>query len=157
MPYDVWVEKGFIRTTPGRSIDYDVVAQDIVDATEGMRLKAIAFDRWRIDILKKAFETIGAEIPLVPFGQGFKDMAPAIDGFEELLLNEKVAHGNNPVLTHCMNAARVERDAAGNRKLNKVKSKSRIDGAVAAVMAAGMLPDINGAETSFWEKTGTKA
>jgi phage terminase large subunit-like protein len=101
-------------------------------------VRAVAFDRWRIDLLTKEIDEIGLDLPLVPFGQGFKDMAPAIDRVEELLLNEQIAHGANPVLTMCMANARVERDAAGNRKLNKAKATGRIDGAVALVMAAGV-------------------
>jgi phage terminase large subunit-like protein len=64
-------------------------------------------------------------------------MAPAIDALETTLLNEQMAHGGNPVLTMCMANARVERDAAGNRKLNKAKATGRIDGAIALAMAIG--------------------
>jgi phage terminase large subunit-like protein len=91
----------------------------------------------QFDLLQKELTKIGAELPLIPFGQGFKDMAPAVDSLETILLNEQMAHGANPVLTMCMANARVERDAAGNRKLNKAKSTGRIDGAVALAMAIG--------------------
>ena len=53
-------------------------------------------------------------------------------------MNEQIAHGNNPVLTMCMANARIEKDAAGNRKMNKAKATGRIDGAVALAMAVGM-------------------
>ena len=42
----------------------------------------------------------------------------------------------------CMANARVEADAAGNRKLNKAKATGRIDGAVALAMAAGVTPAV---------------
>ena len=44
-------------------------------------------------------------------------------------------HGNHPVLTMCAQNAVIERDPAGNRKLTKKKSRGRIDGLVALVMA----------------------
>jgi phage terminase large subunit-like protein len=138
-PYDVWHKDGFLRTTPGASIDYESVAQDIADAVDGMNIVGAAFDRWRIDLLKKEFDRIGLNLPLVEWGQGFKDMAPAIDNLEELLLNDGIAHGGHPVLTMCMANARVEKDAAGNRKLNKAKATGRIDGAVALAMAVGLM------------------
>lgn len=137
-PYDVWVEQGLIRTIPGASIDYDVVAQDIADILCDSTVAAAAYDRWRFDLLKKEFDRLAFSLPLVPFGQGFKEMAPAIDTLESALLNEQLAHGNNSVLTMCMANARVEKDAAGNRKLNKAKATGRIDGAVALVMALGV-------------------
>lgn len=139
-PYDVWAKDGFIRTTPGASIDYESVAMDIADAVDGMNLQALAFDRWRIDLVKKEFDKIGFKPNLIEFGQGFRDMAPALDTVETLLLNEKMAHGAHPVLTMCMANARVEKDAAGNRKLNKAKATGRIDGAVALCMAGGVIP-----------------
>ncbi len=137
-PYDTWAAQGFLRTIPGASIDYEVVAREIASAVDGMTIAAGGFDRWRFDLLKKELDELGCALPLVPFGQGFKDMAPAIDTTESALLNEQVAHGANPVLTMCMANARVERDAAGNRKLNKAKATGRIDGAVALVMALGV-------------------
>jgi phage terminase large subunit-like protein len=134
-PYDVWVDQGFMRTTPGASVDYSFVAREISEILSDCNVKKVNFDRWRFDLLKKEFDNIGFDIPLQPFGQGFKDMAPAVDQLETLLLNEQLMHGAHPVLTMCMANARIELDAAGNRKLNKAKATGRIDGAVALAMA----------------------
>jgi len=142
-PYDIWADQGFIRALPGASIDYEIVAHEIVDAISDMNIVSMAFDRWRFDLLKKEFDKIGIELPLHPFGQGFKDMAPAIDSLETLLLNEQMAHSAHPVLTMCMANAKIEQDAAGNRKLNKQKATGRIDGAVALAMAVGVTPQIS--------------
>ena len=138
-PYDLWEQQGFIRAIPGASIDYETVARDIADILADCDVKALAFDRWRFDLLKKEMDELGLTIPMLPFGQGFKDMAPAIDKLEELLMNEQIAHGMNPVLTMCMANARIEQDAAGNRKMNKGKATGRIDGAVALAMATGVM------------------
>ena len=146
-PYDIWESQGFIRTTLGASIDYEIVARELVEILGDCNVVAMAFDRWRFDLLKKEIDELGFMLPLVPFGQGFKDMAPAIDTLETALLNEQFAHGGHPVLTMCMANAKVEKDAAGNRKLNKSKSTGRIDGAVALAMAigvAGMSKQIEG-------------
>lgn len=137
-PYDLWVDKGLIHTTPGAAIDYEVVARDMADILVDCNVAAAAFDRWRFDLLKKELDEIGCGLPLVPFGQGFKDMGPALEALESALLNEQVAHGGNLVLTMCAANARVERDAAGNRKLSKSKATGRIDGMVALAMALGV-------------------
>jgi phage terminase large subunit-like protein len=141
-PYDIWAEQGYIRTTLGASVDYEIVAKDILEVLDGMTICAIAFDRWRFDLLKKEFDRLGVDLPLVPFGQGFKDMAPAIDTLESILLNEQMSHSAHPVLTMCMANAKIEKDAAGNRKLNKQKATGRIDGAVALAMAIGVTPKV---------------
>jgi phage terminase large subunit-like protein len=137
VPYDVWAKEGLLRLTPGRSVDYAVVAEDIATACEGRDVQAIGFDRWRIDVLRKEFDRIGFTVELVPFGQGFKDMAPAVDMVEELLLNRRIRHGMNPLLTMAATQARVMRDPAGNRKLTKIHRTARIDPLVALVEALG--------------------
>jgi phage terminase large subunit-like protein len=72
---------------------------------------------------------------LVKHGQGFQDMPPALDGLEAELLNGRLRHGGHPVLTWCAANAVAERNAAGERKLEKAKSTGRIDGLVALAMA----------------------
>lgn len=141
-PYDIWEKDGYIRAIPGASIDYEAVGRDIADLLDGVPVQSVAFDRWRFDLLKKEFEELGLNLPLHPFGQGFRDMAPAIDTLETMLLNEKMAHGGHPVLTMCMANAKIEQDAAGNRKLNKQKATGRIDGCVALAMAVGVTPQV---------------
>lgn len=137
VPYDLWAQQGYITLTPGASVDYGFVVYRLLEIASDMSVSEIAFDRWRIDVLKAEIARIGAELPLVPFGQGFKDMSPAVDEFETLLLNKKLRHGNNPVLNWCAANAIVIRDPAGNRKLDKSKATGRIDGIMAALMAVG--------------------
>lgn len=136
-PYDLWVEQGFLRATPGATVDYEHVAADIAEIVSDIDLQSVAFDRWRIDLLKKEFSRIGVELPLVPFGQGFKDMSPALDVLEAELLNGRIAHGAHPVLTMCSVCATATKDPAGNRKLDKSRSTGRIDGMQALAMAMG--------------------
>ena len=137
-PYDVWAKQGFIRTTPGATVDYAYVVRDIAEILADFDIAAIAFDRWRIDIFKKEMEAQGINLPLVPFGQGFKDMSPAIDTLESDLLNGNLKHGMNPVLTMCAANAVITKDPAGNRKFEKHKATGRIDGMVALAMARGI-------------------
>lgn len=137
-PYDVWHRQGFLRTTPGASVDYDHVAAEIVEICADLDVQSIAFDRWRIDVFKKSLERLGVELPLVPYGQGFKDMSPALDSLEAELLNSRIRHGMNPVLTMCAANAVVTKDPAGSRKLDKAKATGRIDGLQALAMAVGV-------------------
>lgn len=137
-PYDLWVRQGFIITTPGATVDYEFVLTHILESMSGLQINAIAFDRWRMDILKKELERVGVELPLEEWGQGFKDMAPALDAIEGKILNGTLRHGGHPVLTMCAANAVVMRSPAGDRKLDKAKTSGRIDGMVALAMAAGI-------------------
>lgn len=109
----------------------------MIDDCDDCKVVEIAFDRWRMDVLKSELGKRGAELPLAEFGQGFKDMTPALEALEELLVNGKIRHGGNPILRwNAVNAVAV-RDPAGNRKLDKSKATGRIDGMVALAMAIG--------------------
>ncbi len=136
-PYDVWARQGFLHTTAGATVDYEIVAQDMAAILADLDVQAIAYDRWRIDLLKKELERIGCDLPLVPWGQGYKDMAPALDSLEAELLNQRIAHGMHPVLTMCAANAVVTKDPTGARKLDKSRATGRIDGMQALAMAIG--------------------
>lgn len=134
-PYDLWAEQGHIELTPGASVDYSLVAEWLVEFCGDHEVALIHFDRWRIDVLKAELSRLGVDLPLKEFGQGFRDMAPALDALEAELLNGTLRHGMNPVLTMCAANAVATLDAAGNRKLDKAKATGRIDGLVALAMA----------------------
>jgi hypothetical protein len=38
---------------------------------------------------------LGVALPLEPMGQGFKDMSPAVEAFEELALAGRIRHGGS--------------------------------------------------------------
>lgn len=137
-PYDVWHRQGYLHSTPGATVDYGFVAADMAAILSGLNVQAVAYDRWRIDLLRLELDKIGVDLPLVPFGQGFKDMAPALDALEAELLNARVAHGGHPVLAMCAANAVVTKDPAGGRKLDKAKATGRIDGLQALAMAMGV-------------------
>jgi len=138
LPYDVWVREGYLRTTPGSTVDYGFVCAEMAEIMGGNDVELIGFDRWRIDIFRKDAEALGLDFPLVEHGQGFKDMSPALDQLEADLLNGRIRHGMHPVLTMCAANAVITKDPAGNRKLDKHKATGRIDGMVALAMALGV-------------------
>jgi phage terminase large subunit-like protein len=138
-PYDLWRDRGLLTATPGASVDHEYVAQCLANLAARCDLHLVKFDRWRINDLERALERIGAQTPLGPHGQGFKDMSGALDQFEALALNGRLRHGNHPVLTWCASNAIVTKDAAGNRKLDRSRATGRIDGLVAAVMAVAAM------------------
>ncbi len=140
-PYDLWVREGWLRTTPGATVDYEFVCAELSEIIGDFDLQVIAFDRWRIDLFRRDAERLGLEFPLAPHGQGFRDMSPAIDILEAALLNGRIRHGGHPVLAMCAANAVITKDAAGNRKLDKHKATGRIDGMVALAMALGCSPE----------------
>jgi phage terminase large subunit-like protein len=138
MPYRLWAHQGHLLTFPGRTTDPKAVALKIAELHGTYNIQALAYDRWRIEDLKRELDAIGCNVPLVPFGQGFKDLSPAVDVLERLVEEGKLHHNNQPVLAMAAANAKIEMDSAGNRKLCKRRSTGRIDPLVAACMALGV-------------------
>lgn len=136
VPYLVWRDQDFLDTTPGAVTDPRFIAAAVADLRSRYQLQALAYDRWRIEGFKLALQDEGVEdLELIPHGQGFRDMAPAVDALERAVAERRLRHGNHPVLTWCVSNAVAVRDPAGNAKLDKSRSTGRIDGAVALAMA----------------------
>ena len=133
VPYDVWEQQGFLKTTEGNVIHYGFIERFIEELGTRYNIREIAFDRWGAVQMVQNLEGMGFTV--VPFGQGFKDMSPPSKELMKLTLEQKLAHGGHPVLRWMMDNIFVRTDPAGNIKPDKEKSTEKIDGAVAAVMA----------------------
>lgn len=140
--YRVWAQQGWLRILPGKSVSYKAVVRDIAKIIAGHNLEAISFDRFRIDELKREMEYEGIEeetFRLIEHGQGFKDMAGALDALETHVLEHSIHHDGNPIVTYCLRNVRVLRDPAGNRKFDKREKHRRIDGAVTLAMSVSAI------------------
>lgn len=156
VPYIAWRDAGHLLVTAGRAINKLAVVKQAAEITALYDLQALAYDRWRIEDIKMLCDQEGISLPLVPFGQGFKDMAPAVDEYERRLLDRQLIHRGNPVMTWCAANAVIVTDPAGNRKVAKEKATGRVDGIVAAIMATGssMTRQENG--PSIYEERGVR-
>jgi phage terminase large subunit-like protein len=151
VPYIAWREAGQLLTTPGKAINKLAVIRQVAETAAAFDLQSVAYDRWRIEDMKMIMDQEGIELPLVPFGQGFKDMSPAVDEFERRLISSAWRHNGNPVMTWCAANAVYATDPAGNRKIAKDRVTGRVDGIVAAIMATGASMVYAVSEPSFWE------
>jgi len=133
VPYDNWVVQGYVQATPGNVIDYAYIQNTIGELSYKYHIREIAFDRWGSNMLVERLSEMG--LTVVPFGQGYKDMSPASRAFYEELMKGNIIHGGNPVMKWMCGNVVIEQDPAGNIKPTKAKSKDKIDGVVAAIMA----------------------
>ncbi len=164
VPYAAWIKTRDLETTPGRAISKLHVLRRMQTICSYFQVDKIAYDRWRIEDMRQLMTEYDISLPeLVEFGQGFKDMGPAVDEFERRLLGmlelpseeeggspeffddglpatvvESLRHDGNPVMTWCAGNAVIVSDPANNRKADKAKATGRIDGIIAAIMATGI-------------------
>lgn len=121
VPYATWQKEGFITATRGRAVDKKAVAQRLAQLCADYDVKVVAYDRWRMEDLKRILDDEGISLPLIGFGQGFQSMSPALDAMETLVLDGKLNHGGHPVLTwNCSNCV-VDTDPAATGSYPKAE------------------------------------
>jgi phage terminase large subunit-like protein len=147
-----WIRRKLITPVPGPTIRFGFIARELVKLAEEFDIRVLGYDRWRIDDFKQDLLEADADfpVPLEPFGQGFKEMGPAVEWFAELALTGRIHHGGHPVLTACVANAILTPDPAGNQKIDKASSNGRgpvrIDGAVTLCMALELAKRFVGVE-----------
>jgi len=158
--YEEWYNAGHLLATPGKAIDHEAIALFIAELSQRYKIRGLAYDRWRMQNLLREFDRIGLQayedplrnsddptqprkpkgdgLRIIPWGQGFRDMGPAVDALMKALDEGKLVHPNNPVLNWNVANAVAVMDPSGFRKLDKSKVRFRIDGAVALAMLMGL-------------------
>jgi len=131
--YRAWARKGFITLQPGDVLDQRLIKRDIQELASKYRIKEIAFDRWSATQLAVELGEEGAT--MVSTGMGYASLSAPSKELEALVLSKRLRHGDHPVLAWNMANVSLEQDAAGNIKPSKARSKDRIDGVVALILA----------------------
>jgi phage terminase large subunit-like protein len=157
VPYLTWARQGLIELTPGNVVDYERVRARLHALAERFEIQEVAIDRWNATHMITLLDADG--LNPVPFGQGYASMSAPTKELEKLVLGAQLAHGGHPVLRWNANNAAVAEDAAGNKKPDKKRSRDRIDGIVATIMALGraMIREPVGAGRSVYEDRGVIA
>lgn len=132
VPYDVWVRDGWIEAIPGEVIDYEYIYAQVDRDAQQFEITEIGYDRWGAAEVYLRMEKAGKT--MVQIGQGFASMSPSMRELEKLIVSKKLSHGDNPVLTWMAHNLVAEKDAAGNMKPSKRRSREKIDGMVALIM-----------------------
>ena len=152
VPYDIWEKQGYIMSTEGNVIHYDFIEKFIMDLSEKYHILEIAVDRWNVTQMIQNLE--GEGFTIVPFGQGFSSMSAPTKEFYRLLMEGRIIHGGNPVLRWMAGNVVIDTDPAGNIKVTKAKSKEKIDGIVAAIMALDRCIRQEGQSGSVYDERG---
>ncbi len=154
VPYDAWVRAGYIMATPGNVVDYGFILAQLDEDAQRYDIQEVAFDRWGAAQIQSQLMDKGGEDWLVQFGQGFASMSPPMKELERIVLDGKLAHGNNPVGNWMAANLVARQDPAGNIKPDKEKSIEKIDGIVMLLMALDRATRHQPEPASVYEKRG---
>ena len=130
--YDKWLKDGYIFSTPGNAIDYRFVQKTIVDLKGKYDIVEIGFDSWNAQQTATELDDLGIE--MIDVSQGYK-LSPAMDDIEALLVDEKINHGDHPVLNWNFRNLNVKMNEFGKVRPIKDRGPERMDGMVAMFTA----------------------
>ena len=154
-PYSQYVRAGWVVACPGRTIDYAMVRAGIRRDVEAFDVQELYYDP------HNAAETAGRlqdddGILMVEHRQGYVSMSEKCKIFERYILEGRIEHNKNPLLTWCAHNVSIKTDDNGNIRPIKPKpgSTKRIDGIPAAIMAVGGAPLQGGEKRSVYEDEG---
>jgi phage terminase large subunit-like protein len=136
VPYDGWARAGFIRPTPGSTVDYDFIRRDVNELSKEFKLKVLGIDEWNATQIGTQIKGDGIEV--VEMRQGFKTLSEPMKEIEKIVISRDLEHDGSPVMRWNVNNVAPEKDAADNIKPSKELSREKIDGVTALVMAHGL-------------------
>lgn len=132
VPYSTWAREGWLRVTEGSSIDHEQIHADIMEYLETHPCRSIGADPWKLEWIGGKFQADGLEIRKVI--QKVAYLTGPTKTLEDLVKAKKIRF-RSPVLLWCMNNASVWRNINDDVRLDKSKSREKIDAAAALVNA----------------------
>lgn len=132
--YQAWVARGNLIATPGFTIDLEQFTDDTIADVQRFRIRELCFDPWNAEQyaqrVAKYTPATAVEIP-----QQVRYLSDPMKQLDALVADGRIHHDGNPVLTWMVGNLTAHEDAKGNVYPRKEREESKIDGAVALIMA----------------------
>ena len=138
IPYDVWIEKGCVRTCRGNKISYKDVKAWFVEIQEkyDIYLNLIGYDAWSAAYFVEDMQDYFGKNTMVPVIQGKKTLSQPMKRMGADLENHLIVYNNNPVDKWCLCNTAVDIDKNDNiQPIKTSKPRRRIDGTAALLDA----------------------
>lgn len=133
-----WIKDGYITATPGETVDYSYLFEQIRKDGQRWGIEEIAYDR---NLSSLIIQPLADSWNMVEFNQGIAYMSEPSKAWEKAVMEGKIID-NNPVMRWMVSCATVRTDANDNIKVVKpqfTKTSKRIDGVITSIMANNRL------------------
>lgn len=142
IPYDIWIEKGYMRTCPGRKIDPSYVTKWFKEIQNDLDIYIwkVGYDAWSAEYwVKEMRYAFGAEV-MEEVRQGKKTLSNPMKNLKTDLEAKIINYNNNPIDKWCLANTSKDEDKNGNIQPIKTSvSTRRIDGTAALLDAYTVL------------------
>ena len=133
--YRRWHEQGWLTVSPGKVIDEDWYMSRLLQELDKYKVKSIAYDPWGMWNMLQKFGRY--QEYLMEYQQSIRFMSVPTKWFESAVLKNELNFMHNPILRWNMKNVVIYTDPNANIKLDKPRSRNKIDGVVACVDAIG--------------------
>ena len=131
IPYDVWKERGLLRTTPGNKVHYKHITEWFLEVQNELDIYIYSggYDAWSATYwIEEMKETFG-ENTWEPVIQGKKTLSGPMKALGADLEKKIINYNNNPVLKWCLTNTAVDIDKNDNiQPIKTSNQRRRIDG-----------------------------
>ncbi len=135
--YRAWTSEKmpWITVTPGETIDFDFIIEDIDALATTHDVAEIAFDphqatQLSTTLMKKGFNLVEYRPIVLNFSEPMKEL-------DALILRRGIRHNGDPVATWSLGNVVAKMDAKDNVYPRKTRNENKIDPTVALIMALG--------------------
>lgn len=131
IPYDVWKERGLLRTTPGNKVHYKHITEWFLEVQNELDIYIYSggYDAWSATYwIEEMKETFG-ENTWEPVIQGKKTLSGPMKALGADLEKKIINYNNNPILKWCLTNTAVDIDKNDNiQPIKTSNQRRRIDG-----------------------------
>lgn len=131
IPYDIWADKGLLRTTPGNKVHYKYVTQWFLEVQNELDIYIpwIGYDSWSAIYWVEEMQNNFGKQALEPVIQGKRTLSGPMKSLGADLSAKRINYNNNPILKWCLSNTAVEIDKNDNIQPHKSSNqRRRIDG-----------------------------
>lgn len=150
--YEIWADQGHLTLTEGDVIDYNVIANYILDVNTHVHIMNIGYDSWKsTELINILSVLIGSDAPYVlrAVSQTYGNFNAPVESFEHGIKTDHITINRNPINDYCFANAVIDVDNMDNKKPIKRGSgtgkgktnKNKIDGVITKLMCMRLFID----------------
>jgi len=135
VPYDVWLNEGYMTKTEGNVIDYQTVLRYMLQTCEARGWVCVEYCLDMAGATALSTELQNMSKIVVNIRQGALTLGEPTKVFRDAVYSRRLIHDANPVLTWALYNAVTRLDRNENMLLDKGRARHRIDPAAATINA----------------------
>jgi len=131
--YQGWDIQGLLTATPGNVIDFEYIENDLKELAARFEVLSVPYDPHQATQFAVRMNQEG--MPMVEVRPNVLNFSEPMKELEALVLNKKLVHNGDPILTWMISNTVCHLDVKDNIYPRKERPENKIDGVVALIMA----------------------